>query len=55
VAPDGFDRVKAHRKQKFIEQDLPIFFTNISLLHISTEEIGEWYKQFKSKDNENKQ
>jgi GntR family transcriptional regulator len=55
VAADGFDRVKAHRKQKFIEQDLPIFFTNISLLNISTEEIGEWYKQFKSRNNENKQ
>jgi len=55
VAPDGYNRVKAHRKQKFIDQDLPIFFTNISLLNISPEEITEWYKQYKSTDNENKQ
>jgi GntR family transcriptional regulator len=55
VASDGYERVRAHRKEKFIQQDLPVFFTNISLLNISTEEVAEWYKQFKSRDNENKQ
>ena len=54
VSPDGFDRVKAYRKGKFIEQDLPVFFTNISLLNITPEEIAQWYEQFKKKDLENK-
>ncbi|MEO6964103.1 MAG: GntR family transcriptional regulator [Puia sp.] len=47
VAPDGFDKVKAYRKDRFIQQDLPVFFTNIYLLGISQEEIIQWYEQFK--------
>ncbi|MDP4252144.1 MAG: GntR family transcriptional regulator [Bacteroidota bacterium] len=47
VAPDGYDKVKAYRKERFIQQDLPVFFTNIYLLGISQEEIAQWYEQFK--------
>ena len=47
VAPDGYDKVKAYRKERFIRQDLPVFFTNIYLLGISQEEITQWYEQFK--------
>ena len=47
VAPDGYDKVKAYRKARFIQQDLPVFFTNIYLLGISQEEITQWYEQFK--------
>jgi GntR family transcriptional regulator len=54
VAPDGYDKIKAYRKEKFIQQDLPVFFTNIHLLDITTEEIAQWYEQFKSKSNGNK-
>lgn len=54
VAADGYEKVKAHRKENFIRQDLPVFFTNIYLLDITTEDIAAWYEQFKDKDNENK-
>ncbi|MDP4132154.1 MAG: GntR family transcriptional regulator [Bacteroidota bacterium] len=47
VSPDGYDKVKAYRKERFIQQDLPVFFTNIYLLGISQEEIAQWYEQFK--------
>ena len=47
VAPDGYDKVKAYRKERFIQQDLPVFFTNIYLLGISQDEIAQWYEQFK--------
>ena len=54
VSPDGYQKVKAHRKENFISQDLPVFFTNIYLLGITPADIAAWYEQFKAKDNENK-
>lgn len=47
VAHDGYDKVKAYRKERFIQQDLPVFFTNLYLLDISQEEITRRYEQFK--------
>lgn len=50
VAADGFDKVKAYRKERFIQQDLPSFFRNIYLLGIKTEELQHWYEQFKTEN-----
>ncbi|HEY4154290.1 MAG TPA: GntR family transcriptional regulator [Puia sp.] len=52
VAADGYDKVKAYRKERFIRQDLPVFFTNIYLLGIGPEEIAQWYEQFKNNNHE---
>jgi len=52
VAADGYDKVKAYRKERFIQQDLPVFFTNMYLLGISQEEITQWYEQFKVNNHE---
>ena len=60
VAPDGYDKIKAYRRERFIEQDLPGIFRNIYLLDIGFDDIQEWYKRFKmdnyksEKNNENK-
>jgi len=54
VTPDGCDRVKAYRKERFLQQDLPVFFNNVHLLDISQEEIIQWYQQFKLAHNESK-
>ncbi len=54
VTPDGCDKVKAYRKERFLQQDLPVFFNNVHLLDISQEEIVQWYKQFKLAHNESK-
>lgn len=62
VALDGQEKVKAYRKERFIQQDLPVFFTNVYLLGISQEEILQRYVQFSlhtnisktSTDDENK-
>jgi len=50
VAPDGYDKIKAYRRDRFIDQDLQGIFRNIYLLDISFEEMQQWYEQFK-KDN----
>jgi len=47
VAPDGYEKIKAYRKERFIQQDLPELFNNIYLLDLAPEEILEWYRQFK--------
>lgn len=48
VAPDGEKKVKSYRKERFLQQDLPVFFTNIFLLDISLEEIQAKYEKFKT-------
>ena len=54
VSPDGHKKIKAYRKDRFIQQDLPVFFNNIYLLDISQEEITQWYQQFKLTHYESK-
>jgi len=63
VADDGFEKVKAYRKQQFVQQNLPDFFKNIYLLDISMDEVRQQYKDFlanqsitkTNKENEDKQ
>jgi DNA-binding transcriptional regulator YhcF (GntR family) len=54
VAPDGYEKVKAYRKERFIEQDLPAFFRNIYLLDIDPEDLAKWYGRFKADNCEPK-
>jgi GntR family transcriptional regulator len=54
VAPDGYEKVKTYRKERFIEQDLPVFFRNIYLLDIRPEDLAQWYMQFKPDNYESK-
>ncbi|BAU54327.1 GntR family transcriptional regulator [Mucilaginibacter gotjawali] len=60
VAPDGYDKIKAYRRDRFIEQDLQGIFRNMYLLDISFEEMQQWFEQFKrdnyksDNNNENK-
>ncbi|MGZ3776691.1 MAG: GntR family transcriptional regulator [Mucilaginibacter sp.] len=50
VAPDGFDKVKAYRKERFIQQDLPEYFRNIFLLDIDLADIQKRYERFKAEN-----
>ncbi len=62
VAPQGYDKIKVYRKERFIQHDLAGFFRNIYLLDISLEDLKKWYEKFKTdnyksksdKNNENK-
>jgi GntR family transcriptional regulator len=54
VAPDGPDKVKTYRKERFIEQDLPVFFRNIYLLDIKPEDLQQWYEEFKLENYKSK-
>jgi DNA-binding transcriptional regulator YhcF (GntR family) len=62
VAPEGYDKIKVYRKERFIQHDLAGFFRNIYLLGISLEDLKTWYEKFKTdnyksksdKNNENK-
>jgi GntR family transcriptional regulator len=64
VAEDGFDKVKAYRKENFVRQNLPELFKNMYLLGISIDEISLQYQNFQAQqkdelnqasNNENKQ
>jgi GntR family transcriptional regulator len=48
VSTNGISKVKAYRKERFIEQDLPEFFRNIFLLDITLEDLQARYEQFKT-------
>jgi GntR family transcriptional regulator len=50
VANDGISKVKAYRKDRFIQQDLPEFFRNIYLLDITLEDLQARYTQFKKEN-----
>ncbi|MDB4904090.1 MAG: ytrA 1 [Mucilaginibacter sp.] len=54
VAADGYEKVKAYRKARFIEHDMPVFFRNIYLLDINPEELAKWYERFKADNYEPK-
>lgn len=49
VAPEAPDKVKHYRRERFLQQELPAFFTTISLLGISLDELQERYAQFQRK------
>ncbi|RYU78454.1 GntR family transcriptional regulator [Hymenobacter persicinus] len=48
VAPGAEARVKQYRRERFLQQDLPQFFKNISLLEIDLDELRLRYDQFKA-------
>lgn len=52
VADDGFEKVKAYRKQNFVRQNLPEFFKNIYLLDLSMEDISRQYEDFKAEQGD---
>ena len=50
VAPDGFERVKQLRREKFMQQNLPELFKNMYLLDISVSEVAKQYEDFKNEN-----
>ncbi|NML64827.1 GntR family transcriptional regulator [Hymenobacter sp. RP-2-7] len=46
VAPDADERVRAYRRERFLQQELPAFFNTISLLGIGFEELRQRYDQY---------
>jgi GntR family transcriptional regulator len=47
VAADAKDKVKAYRKERFIQQELPVFFRTIYLLDMEPNDLQQWYEKFK--------
>jgi len=54
VSPDGYRKMKAYRRERFIQHELPQLFTNIYLLDIGQEELLQWYEQFKQNNHDSK-
>ncbi|AQG79535.1 GntR family transcriptional regulator [Spirosoma montaniterrae] len=46
VTDDAPDKIKAYRREQFLETDLPVFFKNLYLLGIDLTEIETRYNQF---------
>lgn len=55
VAPDAKEKLKDYRKERFLGQELPEFFRNISLLDIGIEEIKLRYETFIQTNNQPEQ
>lgn len=51
VASQAKEKLKSYRKEKFLGQELPEFFRNISLLEISIDEIKQRYEAFIQTNN----
>ena len=45
-AEDANDRIKAYRREQFLENELPLFFKSMYLLGIELPEIETRYEQF---------
>lgn len=50
VAPDGFERVKKLRREKFMQQNLPELFKNMYLLDIPVKEVEQRFEEFKNEN-----
>ena len=50
VAPEAAARVRAYRRERFLQQELPAFFATISLLDIDLAEIKQRYEQFQAQN-----
>lgn len=46
AAEDAIDHIKAYRKDRFLETELPQFFRTLYLLDINLEEVEKRYKSF---------
>ncbi|MGY0041533.1 GntR family transcriptional regulator [Pedobacter sp. NJ-S-72] len=55
VTPEAKEKLKDYRKERFLGQELPEFFRNISLLEISIEEIKQRYETFIQTNNKPEQ
>jgi GntR family transcriptional regulator len=62
VTADAVNKIKAIRRARFMQQELPDFFTSLYLLDIDPDEVLQLYKDFKTKtltikntDHENEQ
>jgi len=48
VAPDAGQKVRAYRRERFLQQELPAFFNTISLLGIGLDELRQRYEQYQA-------
>lgn len=51
VSPQGADKVKAFRKARFMEEELPVLFRNMTLVGIGMEEVRTEFEKYISKTN----
>jgi GntR family transcriptional regulator len=57
VTADALSRIKASRKERFLQQELPDFLNSLYLLDIKPEEVLKQYEEFKktkTAEHENK-
>jgi GntR family transcriptional regulator len=51
VSASGKEQITAYRKERFIEQDLPLFLSTLLLLNISMDEVKAHYDVLVNKNN----
>jgi GntR family transcriptional regulator len=53
VAPDAIEKIKATRKERFLQQELPDLFRSLYLLDISLDEVKKRYEAFRTENYPN--
>ena len=51
VSPQGADKVRAFRKARFMEEELPVLFRNMTLVGIGMDEVRAEFEKYISKNN----
>ena len=46
VAPEGYERILALRKEVFLRDELPAFFHQLKMLDIPLDEVSEMYQDY---------
>ncbi len=54
VSPEGKQRIKTLRRERFFREELPVFFNRLYTLDITVEEIDNRYAQYLDENKNNK-
>ncbi len=55
VSDDGYERVKALRKENFVSHELPRLFREMHLLNVSIQDVKRHYQNYKEEQTKNLQ
>ncbi|MEG1555762.1 MAG: GntR family transcriptional regulator [Bacteroidales bacterium] len=51
VTPYAIEKIIVHRKQQFIQEELPVLFKNMELIQINIQELEQLYRNWKEKSH----
>jgi len=52
VSDDGFDKTRSLRKENFVNLELPRIFMEMRLLHVSMDDMGNYYQEYLKRNSD---